>query len=82
MGGSVPQSDEPARKRADEELDRYFAGSLDLLCVADTDGYFRRLNPEWERTLGYTLRDLEGHRFLDVTTQVASRGGMPPEVTG
>ena len=48
-----------------EELDRYFTNSLDLLCIADTDGFFRRLNPEWERTLGYPLAELEGRRFLD-----------------
>lgn len=29
------------------------------------DGYFHRLNPEWEKTLGYTLNDLQGKRFLD-----------------
>ena len=49
-----------------EELERYFSSSLDLLCIADTDGNFRRLNPEWEQTLGYSLADLEGKRFLDL----------------
>ncbi|MBN1888437.1 MAG: PAS domain S-box protein [Thermoflexales bacterium] len=49
-----------------EELDRYFTSSLDLLCIADTDGYFRRLNPEWEKALGYALSELEGRRFLDL----------------
>jgi PAS domain S-box-containing protein len=48
-----------------EELDRYFTTSLDLLCVADTDGFFHRLNSEWERTLGYSLDEMEGKRFLD-----------------
>jgi PAS domain S-box-containing protein len=48
-----------------EDLDRYFTTSLDLFCIADTDGFFWRLNPEWEKTLGYTLEELEGHRFLD-----------------
>ncbi len=47
------------------ELDRFFNCSLDLLCIADTDGYFRRMNPEWERALGYRLGELEGKRFLD-----------------
>jgi PAS domain S-box-containing protein len=47
------------------ELEDYFSKSLYLSCIADTDGYFRRLNPEWEKTLGYTLADLEGSRFLD-----------------
>lgn len=59
-------------KRAEEtlkektaELDRFFNSSLDLLCIADTDGYFRRLNPEWERALGYTVSEMEGRKFLD-----------------
>ncbi len=46
-------------------MDKYFTSSLDLLCIADTEGYFRRLNLEWERTLGYALSELEGKRFLD-----------------
>jgi two-component system sensor histidine kinase/response regulator len=57
---------ETALRATTEELDRYFTSSLDLLCIADTDGYFRRLNPEWEKALGYTLPELEGRRFLDL----------------
>ncbi len=53
-------------RRKEEELNRYFGSSLDLLCIADTDGYFRRLNPEWEKTLGYPLSELEGKQFLDL----------------
>ncbi|MFA6498843.1 MAG: PAS domain S-box protein, partial [Desulfurivibrionaceae bacterium] len=48
-----------------EELDHYFTDALDLLCIADTDGYFRRLNPAWEATLGLSVSELEGRRFLD-----------------
>ncbi|UZQ56041.1 PAS domain S-box protein [Trichothermofontia sichuanensis B231] len=48
-----------------EELDRFFSVALDLLCIANTDGYFLRLNPQWEQTLGYDLRELEGAKFLD-----------------
>jgi len=54
-----------ALREKTEELDQYFSTSLDLFCIADTQGYFRRLNPEWEKTLGYSLGDLEGRRFLD-----------------
>ena len=56
---------EKALQEKTEELDRYFTNALDLLCIADTDGYFRRLNPEWESTLGYSVSELEGRRFLD-----------------
>ncbi len=48
-----------------EELDIYFASSLDLLCIADTGGHFLRLNPEWEAILGYAVGELEGKAFLD-----------------
>jgi PAS domain S-box-containing protein len=54
-----------ALREKTEELDQYFSTSLDLFCIADTQGYFRRLNPEWEKTLGYSLDELEGRRFLD-----------------
>ena len=47
-----------------EELDRFFSVSLDLLCIADTDGYFRRLNSAWEKTLGYGLAELENTPFI------------------
>ncbi len=49
-----------------EELDAFFSSSLDLLAIADANGHFRRLNREWETTLGYPLHDLEGRRFLDL----------------
>jgi len=57
-------SDESIRK-LNEELDRFFSMSLDMLCIADMEGYFRRLNRSWEETLGYTLDELTGQQFLD-----------------
>ncbi len=56
---------EEALREATEELEQYFSFALDLLCIADTEGYFRRLNMEWERVLGYKIEELENHRFLD-----------------
>ncbi len=57
-------SDESIRK-LNEELDRFFSMALDMLCIADQEGRFRRLNRSWEETLGYTLEELTNQRFLD-----------------
>ncbi len=48
-----------------EELNRFFSMALDMLCIADSHGRFRRLNATWETTLGYSLDELEGASFLD-----------------
>jgi len=48
-----------------DELDQFLNISLDLLCIANTDGYFLRLNPPWEKVLGYSRQELMAKRFLD-----------------
>ena len=53
------------RKRASEELDRFFELSLDLLGIANFDGYFVRVNPTWERVLGVTAETVMARPFLD-----------------
>jgi PAS domain S-box-containing protein len=53
------------RKRAEEELESFFKLSLDMLAVADFDGYFKRLNPVWERVLGWSREQLLARPFLD-----------------
>ena len=53
------------RRRAQEELDRFFMLSLDMLCVAGFDGYFKRVNPAWQRLLGYTEADLLSRPYMD-----------------
>jgi PAS domain S-box-containing protein len=48
-----------------EELDRFFDLNLDLLCITDTSGLFRRVSKQWEELLGCCREELEGRRFLD-----------------
>jgi PAS domain S-box-containing protein len=43
----------------------FFDNSIDLLCVANTNGIFEKLNPEWEKVLGYKLEELEGRPYID-----------------
>jgi PAS domain S-box-containing protein len=47
------------------DLARFFDAPLDLLCIADTSGRFRRVNVGWSRLLGYPPEELEGRLFLD-----------------
>ena len=54
------------RKRAEQERDRFFEASLDMMCVASFGGYFIRLNESWERTLGYTRHELKAIPFIEM----------------
>lgn len=53
------------RKRLEEERDRLFNFSLDMLCVAGFDGDFKQLNPAWSKALGWTLAELKSSPWLD-----------------
>ena len=51
--------------RAQGELRRFFSLSLDMLCIAGQDGYFKKLNPAWEAALGWTLGELTSRPYVD-----------------
>lgn len=44
---------------------RFFSLSNELLCTADSTGFFVELNPAWERVLGWTLDELRSAPFIE-----------------
>lgn len=52
-------------KNAKKERDRLFNYSIDMLCIAGFGGYFKELNPSWEKTLGWTNNELQSKPYLD-----------------
>lgn len=48
-----------------EQWRNFFALSLDMLCIADTEGYFLDVNPAFIRTLGYQREELLCQPFID-----------------
>jgi PAS domain S-box-containing protein len=54
-----------ATRQVHELEDRFFSISIDMLCFLDFNGYFKRLNPAWERTLGFTREELMSRPFIE-----------------
>lgn len=44
---------------------RFFELSIDMLCFARFDGFFQHLNPAWERTLGYSIAELQSRPMFE-----------------
>ena len=51
--------------KAQERLHEFFTLSLDMLCIANFEGYFQKLNPAWSETLGYSLEELCERPFVE-----------------
>lgn len=53
-------------RAAQAELESFFSIAPDLLALVDMGGLFRRLNPAWEKNMGYRVSELEGRSVFDL----------------
>lgn len=54
-----------APELAAADRDRFFALSLDMLCISSGDGFFKWLNPSFAQTLGWTIEELLSRPYTD-----------------
>ena len=52
-------------QNATGEYDRFFDLSIDMQTIAHFSGYFKRLNPAWETTLGFSRQELLSMPMFD-----------------
>ena len=60
------QAEQERHQEAYREAERFFNLSLDMVIVADFQGYFRQVNPAVERTLGFTCEEFQGKHYMEL----------------
>jgi PAS domain S-box-containing protein len=63
-GAIIMLNDITERKKAEADRDRFFDLSLDLIALAEPNGYFRRVNPAFTKVLGWLREELIGRPFI------------------
>ncbi|WP_051168238.1 sensor domain-containing diguanylate cyclase [Marinospirillum minutulum] len=59
------ESIEARAKNLSEQLTHFFELTPSLMAITDKEGVCQRLNPAWEKELGYTLEDFEGVSLVE-----------------
>ncbi|TYP70440.1 PAS domain-containing sensor histidine kinase [Aquimarina intermedia] len=53
----------------EEQYQALFEMSQDLLCIANVDGYLKKINTQWSKKLGYTVETLTSQPFSNFVHQ-------------
>src|SRR5216683_2811805 len=64
IGGAV-SAPVPFHPQTESDLREFIDLSLNLLCIAGTDGYFKHVNPAWETTFGFTREEVLSRPYLE-----------------
>lgn len=51
---------------SDDDFNRFFSYSPDLMAIAGTDGFLRRVNDAWPKILGWTNRELSTREWVSL----------------
>ena len=51
---------------ASSQFEAFFDISLEVMAIFSLDGFLLRINPAWERILGFTIEELRGRHFTDL----------------
>ena len=55
----------PAPRLTVEDMEEFFELTLEMMCIAGLDGYFKRMNPAWTRVLGHSIEELMAEPFIN-----------------
>lgn len=53
------------QKESEEEIELFFNTTLDMLCIADFQGVFKRVSPTWSHVLGWSTSELMQKPFIE-----------------
>ena len=56
----------PPKNAAQQQAEKFFSVSLDLMCVVGTDGYLKQINPMWTQLLGWSESELLSQPVLNI----------------
>jgi PAS domain S-box-containing protein len=59
------ESEISQRKRVEKERDNFLNLLPELLCITNSDGYFKYVNPAWENTTGFTTEEILAKPYIE-----------------